>query len=350
MMSKKEFDTSEDEIVRTVRRRLDDLTKPKDSLGYLEKIVERFAVISGKTEFKLPLKKMIAVFCGDHGVVEEGVSAYPQEVTKQMVYNFIRGGAAINVIGRYIGADVFVIDVGVKGEIAKTVEGSWNFFIQRKINHGTKNFTKEPAMTPEEAKRAIEVGYEISKIAENYDVAVPGDMGIGNTTPSSAIVSFILNQPPERVVGRGTGISDDRLKNKIRIVKEAIEKWKPKSGIEALEKFGGFEIGAIAGFILGCAEKRIPVVLDGVISLAGLCIAYSLDKSVTNKVFIGHKTYEPAGAIVAEFFGIRPILDLDMRLGEGTGGAIATAVIEVALSLYMNMATFSSANVSRKIE
>ncbi|MCS7213850.1 MAG: nicotinate-nucleotide--dimethylbenzimidazole phosphoribosyltransferase [Candidatus Calescibacterium sp.] len=340
----------EKEILEKVRARLDDLTKPKDSLGYLEKIIERYASITEKTEFKLPLKKIISVFCGDHGIAEEGVSAYPQEVTKQMVYNFVRGGAAINVIGKYIGADVFVVDVGVNGDIEKKGDGMWEFFISHKVNHGTKNFLKEPAMTPDEAKKSIEVGYKMSEIAQKYDIAVPGDMGIANTTPASAIVSFITEQPPEKVVGRGTGIDDQKLKKKIQVVREAIEKWRPKNGMEALEKFGGFEIGAIAGFILGCAEKKIPVVVDGIISLAGFCVAYSLDRSIPEKVFFGHKTYEPGGAVISEFFGQRPIVDLEMRLGEGTGGAIATTIIEIALSLYMNMATFSSAGVSRKID
>ncbi len=340
---------TDEELLSYVRQRLDDLTKPKDSLGYLEKIVEKFALITGKTEFQLPLKKIISVFCGDHGIAEEGVSAYPQEVTKQMVYNFVRGGAAINVIAKFVGADVFVVDVGVKGKIEKTGEGLWDFFIDSKIREGTRNFIKEPAMTPDEAKKSIEVGYKMSETAQKYDIAVPGDMGIGNTTPSSAIVSFITEQPPEKVVGRGTGIDDQKLKRKIEIVRQAIEKWRPKDGLEALEKFGGFEIGAIAGFILGCVEKKIPVVVDGIISLAGFCVAYSIDKSVSKKVFFGHKTYEPGGVVIPEFFGERPIIDLEMRLGEGTGGAIATNIIEIALNLYMNMATFSSAGVSRKI-
>ncbi len=336
-----------------VRERLDNLTKPQGSLGYLEEIVIRFSSITERKEFKLPLKKGIFVFCGDHGVVEEGVSAYPQEVTAQMVYNFLRGGAAINVIARQVGnADVFVVDVGVKGEIQ--LDGKFpnkERFISRKIGYGTKNFTKDEAMTPQQAQKSIEVGEEMSEMCKElgFDIAIPGDMGIGNTTPSSAIISFITEQPPEKVVGRGTGIDDIKLKRKIEVVRYAIEKWKPKNGFEALQKFGGFEIGTIAGFILGCVERKIPVVLDGLISLAAFCVAYSINPNVKNGVFAGHKTAEPGGNIAFEFFGLRPILDLDMRLGEGTGATLASFIIETALRTYMEMATFSQAGVSRKM-
>lgn len=332
-------------IEKVVRDKLDNLTKPKGSLGFLEEIVVKYAKITGKTEFHLPLKKMVFVFCGDHGVAEEGVSAYPQEVTAQMVYNFIKGGAGINVISRYVGAEVYVVDVGVKEDILSQSEN----FIMRKIAYGTKNFAKEPAMTQEQAQKSIEVGIEMSELAQSKgaDIVIPGDMGIANTTPSSAIISFITEQTPEKVVGRGTGIDDTRLRKKIEVVKRAIEMWKPKDGFDALCKFGGFEIGAIAGLILGCKKKRIPVVLDGLITLAGFLIAYSIDPEVKDYVFAGHKTAEPGGNVVLSFLGIRPILDLDMRLGEGTGGALATSIIECALKIYNEMATFSSAGVSQ---
>ena len=346
-----ETTSSSSDIIRKVQEHLDDLTKPQGSLGYLEEIVKKFALITGKTEFSLPLKKIVFVFCGDHGIAEEGVSAYPQEVTKQMVYNFLRGGAGINVIARQVGADVYVVDVGVKGEIEIQDSKLKDKFISRKVNHGTRNFLKEPAMTKEEAEKSIEVGREMSALAEKEgaDIVIPGDMGIANTTPSSAIISFITEQPPEKVVGRGTGIDDEKLKRKREVVAKAIEMWKPKDGFDALQKFGGYEIGAIAGLVLGCAEKRIPVVLDGLITLAGFLVAYSIDPKVKDGVFAGHKTAEPGGNVVFEFLGMRPILDLDMRLGEGTGGTLATAIIETALRTYMEMATFSSAGVSRKL-
>ncbi|GBD03820.1 Nicotinate-nucleotide--dimethylbenzimidazole phosphoribosyltransferase [bacterium HR19] len=332
-------------IEKAVRDKLDNLTKPKGSLGFLEEIVVKYAKITGKTEFHLPLKKMVFVFCGDHGVAEEGVSAYPQEVTAQMVYNFIKGGAGINVISRYVGAEVYVVDVGVKEDILSQSEN----FIMRKISYGTRNFTKEPAMTEEQAQKSIEVGIEMSELAQSKraDIVIPGDMGIANTTPSSAIISFVTEQPPEKVVGRGTGIDDTRLRKKIEVVKRAIEMWKPKDGFDALCKFGGFEIGAIAGLILGCKKNKIPVVLDGLITLAGFLIAYSIDPEVKDYVFAGHKTAEPGGNVALSFLGIRPILDLDMRLGEGTGGTLATSIIECALKIYNEMATFSSAGVSQ---
>jgi nicotinate-nucleotide--dimethylbenzimidazole phosphoribosyltransferase len=333
------------EIEKAVRYKLDNLTKPKGSLGFLEEIVVKYAKITGKTEFHLPLKKIVFVFCGDHGVADEGVSAYPQEVTAQMVYNFIKGGAGINVISRYVGAEVYVVDVGVKEDILSQSEN----FIMRKIAYGTKNFAKEPAMTEEQAQKSIEVGIEMSELAQSKgaDIVIPGDMGIANTTPSSAIISFITEQPPEKVVGRGTGIDDTRLRKKIEVVKRAIEMWKPKDGFDALCKFGGFEIGAIAGLIMGCKKKRIPVVLDGLITLAGFLVAYSIEPEVKDYVFAGHKTAEPGGNVVLSFLGLRPILDLDMRLGEGTGGTLATSIIECALKIYNEMATFSSAGVSQ---
>jgi nicotinate-nucleotide--dimethylbenzimidazole phosphoribosyltransferase len=336
------------EIEKVVRERLDDLTKPPGSLGYLEEIVIRYAKITGKTSFKLPLKKFIFVFCGDHGIAEEGVSAYPQEVTYQMVLNFLRGGAAINVIGQHVGADVFVVDVGV----ARDFEVESEEFFARKINYGTKNFLKEPAMTEDEAKKSIDIGKEMADFAKqnNAELVIPGDMGIANTTPSSALISFITEQPAEKVVGRGTGIDGEKLKKKVQVVESAISRWKPKNGFDALCKFGGYEIGAIAGLILGCAENRIPVVLDGLISLAGFCVAWSINPKVKDFVFAGHKTAEPGGNVVLSFLGLRPILDLDMRLGEGTGGALASFIIETSLKIYMQMATFSSAGVSKSLQ
>jgi nicotinate-nucleotide--dimethylbenzimidazole phosphoribosyltransferase len=325
------------EIEKIVKEKLDDLTKPPGSLGYLEEIVIQYAKITGKTSFKLPLKKFIFVFCGDHGIAEEGVSAYPQEVTYQMVLNFLRGGAAINVIGQHVGADVFVVDVGV----ARDFEVESEKFFARKINHGTKNFLKEPAMTEDEAKKSIDIGKEMADFAKqnNADLVIPGDMGIANTTPSSALISFITEQPAEKVVGRGTGIDDEKLKKKVQVVESAISRWKPKNGFDALCKFGGYEIGAIAGLILGC-----------LISLAGFCVAWSINPKVKDFVFAGHKTAEPGGNVVLSFLGLRPILDLDMRLGEGTGGALASFIIETSLKIYMQMATFSSAGVSKSLQ
>ena len=338
-------------LIQKVKERLDNLTKPVGSLGYLEDIVIKFAEITGKDEFKVPLRKVVFVFCGDHGVVEEGVSAYPQQVTMQMIYNFLRGGAAINVIARQVGADVFVVDVGTKSDIdeGNIPPESRGKYIKKKINYGTRNFVKEPAMSDDEAMLSIKVGEEMAEFAVrmNYDLVIPGDMGIGNTTPSSAIISFVTEQPPERVVGRGTGIDDSALKKKISVVSTAIQKWKPHNALSALRYFGGYEIGAIAGLILTCVRRNIPVVVDGLISLAGFCIAYSIDPKVKDKVFFGHKTAEPGGGVALSYFGIRPILDLDMRLGEGTGGALASAVIETALRIYNEMATFSSAGVSK---
>ncbi len=323
---------------------LDNLTKPRGSLGYLEEIAKRYITITEDLSPKLPLKKRVYVFAGDHGVVEEGVSAYPQEVTKQMIFNFLSGGAAINVIARQAGAEVFVVDVGVKEDVE--AEG----LLKKKVVYGTKNFLKERAMSLEEAKRCVEVGMELAERAaeEGVGLLIPGDMGIGNTTPSSCLICYFLRLEPEKVVGRGTGIDDETLERKISVVRRALELWKPRDPIEALSCFGGAEIGAIAGLFLGGALKRVPVVIDGFISLAGFLVARALTEGLEEFVFCGHLSAENGARPAVQALGLRPILDLDMRLGEGTGATLASLVIETALRIYSEMATFEGAGVSRE--
>ena len=286
------------------------------------------------------------MFAGDHGVVEEGVSAYPQEVTLQMIKNFLAGGAGINAIARQAGAEVFVVDVGAAGEVEDVR------LIKRKVVSGTKNFLKEPAMTREEAEAALRVGYELAKEAAGRGVQllIPGEMGIGNTTPSAAVLCALLGEPPEEIVGRGTGIDDEARRRKRKVVAKALEKYTFSDPIDVLSKVGGAEIAAIAGFFLGGAESRVPVIIDGFISLAGYAVAQALEPRLKEFVFCGHCSKEKGAARVIERLGLRPILDLDLRLGEGTGACLASIIVETALRVLTEMATFEDAGVSKGSE
>jgi len=328
--------------------RLDNLTKPKGSLGRLEGFAKRIVAI---TENKKPIldKKAVFVLAGDHGVVEEEVSAYPKEVTREMVYNFLRGGAAINAFTRHIGADVFVVDIGVDWDF-ENVEG----LIIKKVNRGTKNLAKEPAMTNDEAIRCIETGIKIAQdsIKRGYNFIAIGDMGIGNTTTSAAIMSAFLGLKPEEVVGYGTGIDKEAWKHKVGVVEKALELHGPdlNSPLGILSKVGGFEIGGIAGVILGGAERRVPVVVDGFVSTAGALIALGLCPEVKDYIFISHKSAEKGHGLVLEKLSLEPVLDLDMRLGEGTGAVLAMFIIEAGVKAFNEMATFEEAGVSREEE
>jgi nicotinate-nucleotide--dimethylbenzimidazole phosphoribosyltransferase len=330
------------------QKRLDNLTKPLGSLGRLEEFAKRLVAIF---ENNMPVlnKKAIFTFAGDHGVTEEGVSAYPKEVTPQMVFNFLRGGAGINVLARHAGADVIVIDIGVDHDF-KDIEG----LIHKKVLRGTRNFTKGPAMTREEAIRCIEVGIEIANAyaRKGYRLFATGEMGIGNTTPSSAITAVLTGRPVEEVTGRGTGIGDEALKRKIDAIKRGIEvnRPDPSDPIDVLQKVGGAEIGGIAGLIIGAASNRIPIVVDGFISGAGALIAYKLKPETKDYMFAAHNSQEIGHKVLLETMGLRPILDLDLRLGEGTGAALAMPMIEAGLKIYKEMATFEEAGVSDEIQ
>ncbi len=333
------------------QKRLDNLTKPPGSLGRLEEIAKRLVAI---TENLNPVidKKVIFVFAGDHGVTEEGVSAYPQEVTKQMIFNFINGGAGINVLARHASADVVVIDLGVKHDFEKSIHISGNcYFVTRKIIYGTKNIKNYPAMTRNEAIKCIETGIEIAIEYANksYKIFCTGEMGIGNTTPSSAIASLLTGKPISEVTGRGTGIDDILLRKKIMVIEKAILLNKPdiSDPIDILSKVGGAEIGGIAGLILGASAKKIPVVIDGFISTAGALIAYSIEPNTKDYMFAAHNSVEKGHKAILDKIGIKPILDLDLRLGEGTGAALALTIIEAGLKIYKEMATFDEAGISK---
>ncbi|MCK4776766.1 MAG: nicotinate-nucleotide--dimethylbenzimidazole phosphoribosyltransferase [Actinomycetia bacterium] len=330
---------------KAAQRRLDILTKPKDSLGLLENIARRIVGITGK-ELPQISNKVIFTMAGDHGVTEEGVSAFPKEVTVQMVNNFINEGAAINVLAGHIGAKVIIVDMGVDGNFDR------KDLVDLKINYGTKNMTKESAMTKKEAIKSIEAGIHVFKqeIISGIDIVGIGEMGIGNTTSSSAIVAALMERNIEEVVDRGTGINDKLLKNKISSIKKAIELNKPDRSdpIDVLSKLGGFEIGGMAGIIIAAASEMIPVVLDGFISGAAALIAYSLEPKVKDYIFASHCSVEKGHRVTLDYMGLKPLFDLELRLGEGTGAAIGINIIEAAVKIFSCMATFEEASVSKK--
>lgn len=332
-------------IERAARRQAN-LIKPPGSLGLLEDISVRIAGIQGTEKPHLE-RKAVVVFAADHGVVEEGVSAYPQEVTAQMVKNFCRKTAAINVISKTVGADVYVVDVGVAQDVNEPG------VIVRKVRKGTRNFTQGPAMTEEEAVKAILAGAEVVKnlSEEGYKMFAPGDMGIGNTTASSAVISFLTGEPVEACVGRGTGISDERLKNKVRAIKKAIDINSPSldDPVDVLAKLGGLEIAAICGAFLMGAKKRMVGVIDGLISAAGALVACSISSRVKDYLFASHLSMEPGHSIALKFLDLEPLLTLDMRLGEGTGAALAFPILEAAAATLREMLTFEEGGVSRGI-
>lgn len=330
------------------QKHLDNLTKPLGSLGRLEEFAKRIYGIKEGVDIEID-KKVIFTFAGDHGVTEEGVSAYPKEVTRQMVYNFLRGGAGINVLARHAGAVVVVVDIGVDYSFSN-LEG----LISKKVMFGTNNIAKTSAMSRDEAESCIKIGIELASeyYRKGFKIFGTGDMGIGNTTPSSAIAAVLTGKPVSEVTGRGTGISENSYQRKIRVIERAIDinNPDPKDPIDVLAKVGGTEIGGIAGVILGAASHRIPVVIDGFISTAGALIAYEIEPKVKDYLFAGHNSVEIGHRVMLEKIGLKPILDLNLRLGEGTGAALAMLMIEAGIKIYKEMATFSEAGVSKEIQ
>jgi nicotinate-nucleotide--dimethylbenzimidazole phosphoribosyltransferase len=333
-------------FLTAARQHLDSLTKPLGSLGRLEELAARTAQISRSIPPNVD-RKVIFVFAGDHGITDENVSAYPREVTSQMVFNFLAGGAGINVLARHAGADVVVVDTGVDFDFSDA-EG----LIHRKVMRGTRNFHKGPAMSREEAGQCIRVGIDLARdyAQRGYRLMGTGDMGIGNTTASSAIAAVMTGKRVAEVTGRGTGITDDALRAKVRIIEESIALNAPdaKDAVDVLAKVGGTEIGGIAGLILGAAEQHVPVVIDGLISTAGALIAAGIEPKVTGYLFAAHKSVEIGHACMLERMGLKPLLDLDLRLGEGTGGALAMFLIDAGVKIYREMATFEEAGVSQE--
>jgi len=325
------------------RERLDDLTKPRGSLGMLEELAARYVAIKEEIPVQLPSKE-IFVFVGDHDVVSEGVSAYPQEVTTLMVRNFLSGGAAINVLARCVGAKVSVVDIGMKEDLEDT-EG----LIKKNVRRGAGNIARGPAMTIEEAGHAIEVGIEMAEKAYSNGAGMiaTGEMGIGNTTPSAAIFSSLLPFEIHGVTGRGTGLDDQGLIKKTEVLKKAlaVNESALSDPVSTLAAIGGVEIAGICGLCLGGAAHRLAVVVDGFISSAGALVAMRLNPRVRDYLFFSHRSLEKGHRIFFEKEGLRPILDLDLRLGEGTGAAIAMQVMEDAFKIFNEMATFSDVGI-----
>jgi len=329
-----------------IRAHLDNLTKPPGSLGFLEDLAASYCLMTGTTTPRLGQKRIVT-FAGDHGVAAEGVSAFPSEVTPQMVHNMLAGGAAINVLAKHVGADIQVVDIGV----ADPLQGA-SGLLARKVRPGTRNMSKGPAMTEEEAIQAIQVGVDLANGAADDGVALlgTGEMGIANTTPSSALYAALIPCPVIEVTGRGTGIDDVGLKNKIEVIERslAVNGHMLKNPLTTLAAVGGLEIAGICGLILAAAGRKLPVVVDGFISSAAALVAMRLSRSVEDYLFFSHCSAEAGHRTFFNRMGIRPILDLDLRLGEGTGGALAMQVIEAAVKIYNEMATFDSAGVSGK--
>lgn len=329
------------------KERLDNLALPHWALG---DIMDLATDIAGITRTTKPLirKKCVVTMAGDHGVTAEGVSKFPSEVTPQMVVNFVKGGAGINALARQAGADVFVADLGVAADLGELIEpGS---FIDKKIGYGTSNIAIGPAMSEANAIKAVEAGIEIANdLSEKYDLFGTGDMGIGNTTPSTAIAAICTGKDVEMLTGRGTGLDDDQLRKKIDTIKTILEinKPDPKNGIDILAKVGGFEIGGIAGLILGAAANRKPVLVDGFISTAGALIAYRIEPFVRDYIICAHRSMEPGHMYMQEVLGCsRPLLDLNFRLGEGTGAALAMNIVEAAVAVLTEVLTFQEAAVA----
>ncbi len=330
--------------MQAARQRQDELTKPQGSLGRMEELSIQIAGITGNPRPKIN-NKAIIVMAADHGVVASGVSLYPQEVTAQMVHGFLAGTAGINVLAQHIGARVVAVDMGVMGGFAPHSN-----LICKMIDFGTKDMTQGPAMTRQQAIDAIEAGIDVveAEIAKGLDIVGTGDMGIGNTTASAAICAAITGKPVSQVTGRGAGLGDKQLSEKVTMIEKAlaINNPDPKDAIDVLAKVGGFEIGGIAGVILGAAASRIPVVIDGFISGAAALIAAELCPQVKSYMIPGHQSVEIGHRAMYDYMGLTPILNLNMRLGEGTGGALAMSIVEASCKILDEMITFAEAEVS----
>ena len=328
------------------RRRLEALTMPHWALGRLMDLAEDLA---GITRSLAPpvARKAIYTLAGDHGVVVEGVSKYPQEVTCQMVANFVAGGAGINALARQAGAAVVVVDMGVAADLSALAEAGK--ILSRRIGPGTQNIARGPAMGRDEAIRSLEAGIGLAHQADAVDVFGTGEMGIGNTTPSSAIVAVFSGLAAAEVTGHGTGIDDGQFARKVGVIERSIEINRPdrRDGLDVLAKVGGFEIGGLAGLILGAAARQKPVVIDGFISTAGALIAHALCPAAADYMIAAHRSVEKGHRVALEILGKQPLIDLDLRLGEGTGAALAMNFIEAAVRVLTEVATFEEASVSK---
>jgi len=343
----KQIQPLDEAAMQAARERQNQLTKPPGSLGRLEELSIQLAGISANP-FPSVEHKSVIVMAADHGVTREGISAYPAEVTPQMVLNFLRGGAAINVLARQANARVVVVDMGVAVEFNDPT----GQLIQRRVGTGTANLAEGPAMTRAQAEESIHSGIEVAlgEISKGADILATGDMGIGNTTSSAAIACALMNVSPEKVAGRGTGVDNDGLKRKLAVIARALDvnKPNPKDALDVLMKVGGFEIGGLAGVMLAAAANRKPVLVDGFISTAAAMIAYVLAPAAREYMIAAHVSQERGHQLMLEWLGLKPLFDLNLRLGEGTGAALAFHLIDAATRILCEMATFGEAGVSGK--
>src|SRR5574340_1657481 len=333
-------------IAAKAQARLDGLTKPLGSLGRLEESAVRYAAITGEVKPNVP-RGAVFTFAADHGVAIEGVSAYPREVTPQMVLNFLRGGAGVNVLARHVGVDVRVVDIGVAYEFG-VVPG----LIQKKVMAGTKNLLVEPAMGREQAREALQVGVDLATEASREGIGLigTGDMGIGNTTPSAAITAVMTGRPVAGVTGRGTGIDESAHAHKVAIIQQALDRHRPNQAdaLDVLAKVGGLEIGGLAGLMLGAAAARVPVVLDGFIAGAAALIAVGLQPRCRDYLIASHRSVEGGHQAILDHLGLKPLFDLDLRLGEGTGACLGMGLVQASIKILTEMATFDEAGVSER--
>ncbi|WHZ15084.1 MAG: Nicotinate-nucleotide--dimethylbenzimidazole phosphoribosyltransferase [Nitrospira sp.] len=334
------------DVSAQVQARLNRLTKPLGSLGRLEEMAVRYATITGEVKPNLP-RGAVFTFAADHGVAIEGVSAYPREVTPQMVLNFLRGGAGVNVLARHVGVDVRVVDIGVAYEF-----GAVPGLIQKRVMAGTKNLLVEPAMGREQAREALQIGVDLATEASREGIGLigTGDMGIGNTTPSAAITAVMTGRPVAEVTGRGTGIDEAAHAHKVMVIQEALDRHRPDrtDALDTLAKVGGLEIGGLAGLMLGAAAARVPVVLDGFIAGAAALIAVGLQPRCRDYLIASHRSVERGHQAILDHLGLKPLFDLDLRLGEGTGACLGMGLVQASIKILTEMATFDEAGVSER--
>jgi nicotinate-nucleotide--dimethylbenzimidazole phosphoribosyltransferase len=335
-------------LLAQAQARLNRLTKPLGSLGRLEELAANYAMMAGEMKPSVP-RGAVFTFAADHGVALEGVSAYPREVTPQMVLNFLRGGAGVNVLARHVGVEVCVVDIGVAYDFG-IVPG----LIQKKVMHGTNNFLSEPAMSPEQAKQTVMVGIDLATQAIKQGIGLigTGDMGIGNTTASAAITAVMTARPVAEVTGRGTGIDDAAHARKMSVIERALGRHRPDraNALDVLAKVGGLEIGGLAGLILGAAAAHVPVVLDGFIAGAAALIAVGLQPRCSDYLIASHRSVERGHQAILDHLGLKPLLDLELRLGEGTGACLGMSLVFAAIKILTEMATFHEAGVSERGE
>ena len=334
---------------RAARERLERMTKPPGSLGVLEDVAAQLAGISGTCPAPLPIPATVAVFAADHGVHAQGVTPWPQEVTAQMVANILAGGAVVNAFAAEVGAEVIVVDVGVAA-LLDPAPG----LMDRKVRRGTADLAEGPAMTLDEARQAVEVGIEVAtRTAPGSGSLVTGDMGIGNTTASAALVCAFTGAEPERATGRGTGVDDRTWERKVAVVTRALRRVperpaSPEEALAVLAELGGLEHAALAGFVIGSAAHRTPVILDGAIAGSAALVAAALCPAALDYAFAGHLSHEAGHALALAHLGLRPLLGLDLRLGEGTGALLALPLVTSAARALRDVATFDSAGVTGK--